>query len=106
LYLQYQGYTAFNDPTIQQTLKLTDGQRQQMTQYGQEWNRQMGTVHQAYQTDPIGATKRYNDMVQQNNQRFNSVLNQQQQQTWRQMTGAPYNFAPGVYFQRAFAAKI
>jgi hypothetical protein len=100
LYLQYQGYTAFNDPTIQQQLKLTDDQRQKLAQYGQEWNQQMATYHEAYETDPIGTTKRYNEAVQKNGQRFNSVLNQQQQQTWRQMTGAPYNFTPGVYFQR------
>ena len=100
LHLQYQGYSAFNDHTIQQTLKLTDAQRLQLTQFGQEWNQQMTALQKSYQTDPVGATTRYNDMLQQNNQRFNSVLNQQQQQTWQKMTGAPYNFSPGVYFQR------
>jgi hypothetical protein len=99
LHMQYQNYTAFNDPSIQQKLNLTPEQRQKLTQYGQEWNQQMGTLHRSYSSDTIGTTKRYNDMVQQNNQRFNSVLNQQQQQTWHQMTGAPYNFTPGVYFQ-------
>jgi hypothetical protein len=39
-------------------------------------------------------------MLQQNSQRFNTILNQQQQKTWQQMTGAPYNFPPTVYFQR------
>jgi hypothetical protein len=100
LHIQYQGYSAFNDPTIQHKLNLTNEQREKLTQYGQDWNRQMGTLHQSYQTDPAGATQRYNEMVQQNNQRYNTVLNQQQQATWQQMTGAPYNFAPGLYFQR------
>jgi len=99
LHVQYQNYTAFNDPTIQQKLNLTPEQREKFTQYGQEWNQQMGTLHKSYPSDTIATTKRYNEMVQQNNQRYNSVLNQQQQQTWHQMTGAPYNFTPGVYFQ-------
>jgi hypothetical protein len=81
LHLQYQGFSAFNDPTIQETLKLTDDQRLKLTQFGQEWNQQMTALQKAYQTDPIGATTRYNDILQQNNQRVNSVLNQQQQQT-------------------------
>jgi hypothetical protein len=101
LHLQYQGYAAFNDPTIQQKLNLSNEQRQKLAQYGQEWNQQMSALHQAYQTDPIGTTNRYHEMVKQNNQRFNSVLNQQQQQAWQQMTGASFNFPPGVYFQRA-----
>jgi hypothetical protein len=100
LYLQYQGHNAFNDPTLQQRLNLSNEQRQQIAQYGQEWNKQMGVYHQTYQADPQGTTDRFNALNQQTNDRFNSVLNEQQRLIWRQVNGEAYNFPPNVYFQR------
>jgi hypothetical protein len=38
LHLQYQGYGAFQDPTIQTRLKLTDQQRQTFNRYYNDWN--------------------------------------------------------------------
>jgi hypothetical protein len=98
LYFQYQGYGAFNDPTLQQKLNLTNEQREKFAKYGEEWNQQMGVYHQNYQTDPDGTTTRYNDLRKQTGDRYNSILNAQQQQIWRQITGTPYNFHPSVYF--------
>jgi hypothetical protein len=98
LYLQYQGYGAFDDPIILQKLNLTAEQRQKFAQYGKEWHKQMGVHHQSYLSDPQAATNGYNELNKQTNERFNSVLNEQQQQIWHQLTGASYNFPPGVYF--------
>jgi len=99
MYWQYLGYGAFNDPTVQQKLNLTDEQKQKLGQYGRDWNTQMNDYSRTYQTDQAGTTKRFNESRKQANDRINSVLTQQQQQTWRQMVGDPYNFQPGVYFQ-------
>jgi hypothetical protein len=97
LYLQYQGYGAFDDPALQQKLNLTDAQRQQLRQFQDEWNAQM----QTYSRDRARDTDRtrWNEMRKQYGDRLNSVLNEQQRQTWRQMTGEPFNFSPDVYIQ-------
>jgi len=98
MYLQYQGYGAFNDPMVQQKLNFTDEQKQKLSQYGQEWNKQMNNYYGTYQTDREGTGKRFNESRKQASERINSILNPQQQQTWRQMTGETYNFQPGAYF--------
>ena len=99
MYWQYLGYDAFNDPMVQQKLNLTDEQKQKLGQYSRDWNTQMNDYYRTYQTDQAGTTKRFNESRKQANDRINSVLTQQQQQTWRQLVGDPYNFQPGVYFQ-------
>jgi len=99
LYLQYRGYDAFNDPTIQEKLRLTPEQRQKLGQYGQEWTKSMGELGQMYQSDREGATKRFNDMRQREMDRLGTVLTPEQRQTWQKMTGDPYRFQPNSYFQ-------
>jgi len=99
LYLQYQGYGAFSDPTIQEKLKLTPAQREKLTQYGQEWRQQMGSIGQNYQTNPENATKQYNDLRKQTFEQINGVLTPEQQTQWRQMMGEPYSFQPTIFFQ-------
>jgi hypothetical protein len=98
LHLQYQGYGAFNDATLQQKLRLTDEQRQKFAQYRQEWHKQMGLYHQSYPTDPQSTTNRYNELAKQTSERFNSVLNEEQKHMWSQITGEPYHFPPSVHF--------
>jgi len=100
LHLQYQGYGAFENPTLRERLNLSLEQRQLFAKYGQEWHRQMGVFHQGYQGDPQGTTDRYNELLRQNNERYNAVLNAQQQLIWRQAAGEAYNFPPSVYFQK------
>lgn len=99
IYLQYRGYGAFSDPMVVERLKLTDEQRQKLTQFGTEWNTQMGTLGQGFQTDREGTTKRFQQMQSQTGERINSVLNPEQQRAWREMTGEAYQFQPNVYFQ-------
>jgi len=99
LYWQYMGYNAFQDPTIQQKLNLTDEQRQKLEQYSRDWQRQMSDFNRSYQTDREGTTKRFNEARRQAMDRLNNILTKQQQQTWQQMVGDPYNFQPNAYFQ-------
>jgi hypothetical protein len=46
LYLQFQGYGAFNDPQVQQKLNLTPQQMQQLQQQAQQYNQQVNTLQQ------------------------------------------------------------
>ena len=98
LSLQYRGTGAFQDPTVQQRLNLTDSQRQQLQQNEQAWNQQMSQLHRDFQTDPTAASKRFDTLRQQNLQQMNSVLTPAQRSTWQQMSGQPYNFQPNVFF--------
>jgi hypothetical protein len=99
LYLQYQGYNAFSDPSVQDKLNLTLEQRQKMGQFGQGWDKQMNDLGRTYQTDREGATKQFNEMRKQSGERINTVLTPEQQKSWQQMTGESYEFQPSVYFQ-------
>jgi len=101
LYLQYQGYGAFNDPQVQQKLNLTDEQRQKFNQLNQQWSQQMSGLGKDYQSDPQATSRRFDEMRKQSSNQINSILNSQQQQTWRQMTGDPYNFQSSSYFQNS-----
>jgi hypothetical protein len=105
LHWQYLGYNAFNDPQIQQKLNLTPEQRQKLDQFSREWHTQMNNFNRSYQTDREGTIKRFNEARQQAMDRLNDVLTKQQQQTWQQMVGDPYNFQPNIYFQSSQATK-
>jgi len=105
LYWQYMGYNAFQDPTIQQKLNLTQEQRQKLDQYNRDWATQMNDFNRTFQTDREGTVKRFNAARTQAMDRLNSVLTQQQQQTWRQMVGEPFNFQPNMYFQSSVVTR-
>jgi hypothetical protein len=92
LYTQYQGYNAFTNPQIQQKLNLTDQQRQQLQQAASRYYQQFNGLQQNSQANPQATANQFNTLRQQANQNINSILTPQQQQTWRQLTGDPYNF--------------
>jgi hypothetical protein len=98
LYNQYRGYDAFQDPAIQSKLNLTDAQRQKLSQYQSDWQRSMNNLSATYRTDPQAATRQFNDMRKQQTEQLNNLLNDQQRQTWSQMTGEPFNVQPSIYF--------
>lgn len=101
LYLQYRGFSAFNDPAVSQELNLTPGQRQLFQQYDRDWNRNMRTWSRQYASDPNGVTRQYNSAQDDYRQQMGTALTPQQQQTWNRMTGRSYDWTPGNYFQTA-----
>ena len=98
LFLQYRGYGAFNDPTVQQNLNLTPEQRQKFSQYDHQWNTQLNTWRGEYPTNREAIVNQFNESRQQAQTRINSTLTPEQRATWSEMTGKPYNFQPDVYF--------
>jgi len=98
LHMQYRGYDALLDPTVQAKLTLTDAQRQKLSQYQEEWRKSMGDLGRDYQMDPQGALRRFEEMRRRDAERTDSVLSEQQRQMWRGIVGNPYNFQPSVYF--------
>jgi hypothetical protein len=98
LNLQYQGYAAFNDPTVQERLRLTDEQRQAFHRYYNDWNKQMDTYAREYPTNREVVTKEWPNTWKQTRERINTTLTPEQRRTWTEMIGEPYEFTPDVYF--------
>ncbi|MEX2170590.1 MAG: hypothetical protein WD851_14840 [Pirellulales bacterium] len=98
LHYQYQGYRAFDDPTLQQRLGLTTEQRQRLGQYRDEWNGQMSDLEEGYANDPDTASTRYRDLQMQSRERLGTVLTPQQRRQWNETIGDNYDFPPDSYF--------
>ncbi|MEQ1830538.1 MAG: hypothetical protein ABL921_31570 [Pirellula sp.] len=96
---QYRGYGAFNDPTVQQQLKLNDEQRQTFNKYQNEWNQQMNTWQRDLANDRNGVASRWRDARNEWRNRINSTLTPEQSTMWTDMIGKPYDFPADVYFQ-------
>jgi len=94
LNLQSQGGNAFNDPTVQQKLNLTADQKAKLRALSQQQDQTMSNLQKQYGTDPQAARQQYDASRKQYNDSVNAILNQQQQQTWQQLTGQPYTFTP------------
>jgi hypothetical protein len=94
LHLQNQGYGAFNNPEIQQKLKLTNDQSVNLRQYEQQYNQKVNDILKGAVTDPQGAAKQYEEFRRQNSEQINSMFTPQQVQMWREMTGDLYSFPP------------
>lgn len=98
LHYQYQGYGAFQDPTVQTRLKLTDQQRQTFNRYYNDWNTQMNEYATDYATNPDSVNKAWADNWKQTRTRINETLTPEQRTTWSEMTGDPYEFTAEDYF--------
>jgi len=99
LHMQYQGYNAFSNPTVQEKLKLTPEQAHTFNQERQQWHDQMNALGQGYTTDNAAANSKYNELRKQSMGRMNTVLTPEQRTAWQQMTGQAYNFPASAYFQ-------
>jgi|GEM_PF-3106783 len=97
--LQYRGYSAFSDPTLQQQLGLTPEQQQRFTQYNSDWNQRWSRWNTTYPQNQQQVTTQYNDWRNGYWNNVNQTLTPQQQQMWNNMTGKQYEFPADVYFQ-------
>ena len=96
---QYRGYGAFNDPTVQQQLKLNDEQRQTFNKYQNEWNQQLNTWQREFGNDRNGVANRFRDTNKELQNRINSTLTPEQRTIWTDLIGKPYDFPADVYLQ-------
>jgi len=101
LNLQYRGWGAFADPTVQKRLNLTPEQQQRFSALQLDWSNRMIQLNNQFQTDQTGTTRNFNNMRSQFTDRLNNILTPDQQRTWQQISGTPYVFPPTVYFQNA-----
>jgi hypothetical protein len=90
LNLQQQGLGAFTDPQLQKQLLLTEQQLLQLRKAGDVFDRDLqGILRDAAAAD---AQRRFDALMRLRSEQINSVLNQQQQQSFQRMIGQPFTF--------------
>jgi hypothetical protein len=99
LSLQFQGFGAFNHPAVQQQLRLSPEQQQQLLNLEREWTAQLENLRRGFRTDIPGTGSRFNDLRALNAQRIDSILTREQQRVWRELLGDPYEFPAPLYFE-------
>jgi hypothetical protein len=87
---QYQGVGAFNDPMVQQQLKLTPQQRQQFATLNAEWRQTLMELQRESRTNLT--QQQFDDLRARFMSRLNTLLTPAQQQQWAQLIGQPYEF--------------
>lgn len=98
LYSQYQGYGAFNDPTLRKNLNLTQDQIREINELERNWQRDMRGMTRDFASDRDAATRRYQEWLRRNRNRLDDILDENQMRTWRETIGDPYEFPADVYF--------
>lgn len=103
LSLQYQGYQAFNDPTIAQRLQLTADQVSKFRTLEQQYNQQLESINKLRPTDPTIDPSlyaaRFVELRQDMLGKINSVLSPEQQAIWKTLIGDPYIFRVESWLQ-------
>jgi len=91
---QQRGVIAFNDPEIQKKLNLTDSQKGEIQSLNQEFMTESREIFQANQGDREGAMKKLQELRKQTLAKAESKLNDEQQKSWKEALGAPYEYKP------------
>lgn len=84
------GIMAFSDPEIAKKLNLTDAQKTEIHSIGQEMQSQMGELRQQFQDDREGAMKKMAELRKETLEKAVAKLNDEQQKTWKELIGAPF----------------
>lgn len=97
LQLQYQGYGAFQNPRLQRELNLNDNQSRQLQELYNDWNSEISGLREGYASNRDDATNRFNELRSRSNERFQGILNDQQRQSYNEMTGQQFDFGADNY---------
>jgi hypothetical protein len=87
---QQRGAQAFADPEVAQKLNLTEAQKTDIQAIQQESMQEMRSIFQEAQNDREAAMKKMNDLRKQTLSKAEAKLNDEQQKTWKEMLGAPF----------------
>ncbi|MDZ4657165.1 MAG: hypothetical protein SH868_06250 [Bythopirellula sp.] len=99
LQMQYQGYGAFDNPRLQRQFNLNDVQRRQLQDLRRDWDSEVENLRESYATNADAARNRFNDFRNTTNQRFQGILNDQQRQSYNEMTGQPFDFGADTFLR-------
>ncbi len=87
---QVRGAQSFSDPEVAQKLKLTDAQKTDIQAIQQESFQQMGAIFRDNQDDPEARRTKMNELRKETLTKVEGKLNDEQQKTWKQLLGAPF----------------
>lgn len=94
LQLQMNGFNAFNDPVVQQSLNLTDDQLAALREQIVWSQQQQAVIQQQAAVDQARAQELFNAFNAEAQTRQNQFLTPEQRQSWAQLTGDPFSFPP------------
>jgi Spy/CpxP family protein refolding chaperone len=88
------GAAAFSDPEVAKKLNLTDAQKADIQTINTESQSQMREIFQSAQDDREGAMKKLGELRKETLEKASAKLNDEQQKTWKELLGAPFEFKP------------
>jgi pantoate kinase len=91
---QVRGVAAFSDPEVQKKLNLTDSQKSDIQAMVQEFGTESRTIFQDNQDDREAAMKKIQELGKQTLSKAEAKLNDEQQKSWKELLGAPFDFKP------------
>jgi len=91
---QVRGVIAFSDPEVQRKLNLTDSQKSDIQAMVQELGTESRTIFQDNQDDREAAMKKIQELGKQTLSKAEAKLNDEQQKSWKELLGAPFEFKP------------
>jgi hypothetical protein len=89
---QQRGAQSFSDPEIAKKLNLTDSQKSDIQAINQEAQTQMREIFSTAQDDREGAMKKMAELRKETLEKASAKLNDEQQKTWKEMLGAPFEY--------------
>jgi Spy/CpxP family protein refolding chaperone len=87
---QTRGAMAFSDPEIAKKLNITDAQKDEIKSITDESNAAMRELFAGFQDDREGTMKKIAEHRKETLAKVVAKLNDEQQKTWKEMTGAPF----------------
>ena len=88
------GAGAFSDPEVAKKLNLTDTQKTDIQTINTESQSAMREIFQSAQDDREGAMKKMAELRKETLEKASAKLNDEQQKTWKELLGAPFEFKP------------
>jgi hypothetical protein len=87
---QTRGAMAFTDPEIAKKLSLTDSQKSEIQAIVEESGQKIREIFQQNQDDPEARMKKMTEHRKETLSKVTAKLNDEQQKTWKEMIGAPF----------------
>jgi hypothetical protein len=87
---QTMGAMAFADPEIAKKLNITDAQKEEIKTISEESMATMREIGQGFQDDREGTMKKMAEHRKETLNKIVAKLNDEQQKSWKEMTGAPF----------------
>jgi len=97
---QVRGHMAFGDPEIAKKLNITDAQKGEIKTITDASNEQMQEIGRGFQDDREGTMKKMAEHRKETLSKIVAKLNDEQQKTWKEIIGAPFDYVPTPFRPR------